>query len=106
MTDWLTEDSLASPVLMTSRGSLVLFFLSFCSYRTLLVHGSHATCRHIFTQVVRKGVVIHTGALNALKHLQNDVDSVAEGQECGLSFANFSDIEEGDQIKCLEVVEE
>ena len=91
---------------MTSRGSLVLFFLSFCSYRTLLVHGSHATCRHIFTQVVRKGVVIHTGALNALKHLQNDVDSVAEGQECGLSFANFSDIEEGDQIKCLEVVEE
>jgi translation initiation factor IF-2 len=55
---------------------------------------------------VRKGVVVHTGALNALKHMQNDVDTVAQGQECGLSFADFSALEEGDQIKCLEVVEE
>ena len=60
----------------------------------------------MFQQVVRKGVVVHTGPLNALKHMQNDVDSVAQGQECGLSFADYSAIEEGDQIKCLEVVEE
>ena len=55
---------------------------------------------------MRKGVVVHTGALNALKHMQNDVDTVAQGQECGLSFADFSALEEGDLIKCLEVVEE
>lgn len=56
-------------------------------------------------EIIRKGTTIHSGKVNALRHLQNDVDSVAAGQECGISFKDFEDIQEGDTIKCFEEVE-
>jgi translation initiation factor IF-2 len=43
-----------------------------------------------------------TGKLTALKHFKTDVDMVAEGKECGLSFDAFADVEPGDVIKCFE----
>lgn len=64
-----------------------------------------ALSRALTFEVVRGGSVIFTGKLNALKHLQDEVDSVASGQECGLSFADFTDIQEGDTIKCFEDLE-
>jgi len=53
-------------------------------------------------RVLRENVVIHTGELSQLKRFKDDVREVARGYECGLSFANFHDLQEGDVIECYE----
>ncbi len=53
-------------------------------------------------RVLRDNVVIHTGELSQLKRFKEDVREVARGYECGLSFANFHDLQEGDVIECFE----
>jgi len=53
-------------------------------------------------RVLRDGVVIHTGELSQLKRFKDDVREVARGYECGLSFAHFQDLQEGDVIECFE----
>ena len=53
-------------------------------------------------RVLRDNVVIHNGELTQLKRFKDDVREVARGYECGLSFANFQDLQEGDVIECFE----
>jgi translation initiation factor IF-2 len=53
-------------------------------------------------RVLRDNVVIHNGELSQLKRFKDDVREVARGYECGLSFANFHDLQEGDVIECFE----
>jgi len=53
-------------------------------------------------RVLRDNVVIHNGDLSQLKRFKDDVREVARGYECGLSFANFHDLEEGDVVECFE----
>jgi translation initiation factor IF-2 len=53
-------------------------------------------------RVLREGVVIHNGDLSQLKRFKDDVREVARGYECGLSFANFNDLQEGDVVECFE----
>jgi translation initiation factor IF-2 len=53
-------------------------------------------------RVLRDNVVIHTGELSQLKRFKDDVREVARGYECGLSFANFENLQEGDVIECFE----
>jgi len=53
-------------------------------------------------RVLRDGVVIHNGELTQLKRFKDDVREVARGYECGLSFAHFQDLQEGDVIECFE----
>jgi translation initiation factor IF-2 len=53
-------------------------------------------------RVLRDNVVIHTGELSQLKRFKDDVREVSRGYECGLSFANFHDLQEGDVIECFE----
>jgi translation initiation factor IF-2 len=54
-------------------------------------------------RLLRDNVVIHTGELSQLKRFKDDVKEVARGYECGLSFANFNDLQEGDVVECFEV---
>ncbi len=54
-------------------------------------------------RLLRDGVVIHNGELSQLKRFKDDVREVARGYECGLSFAGFSDLREGDMVECFEV---
>ncbi|WP_158922330.1 translation initiation factor IF-2 [Acidisphaera sp. S103] len=54
-------------------------------------------------RVLRDGVVIHSGELSQLKRFKDDVREVARGYECGLSFAHFENLQEGDIIECFEV---
>jgi translation initiation factor IF-2 len=54
-------------------------------------------------RVLRDGVVIHNGELSQLKRFKDDVREVARGYECGLSFAHFENLQEGDIIECFEV---
>jgi translation initiation factor IF-2 len=53
-------------------------------------------------RLLRNGVVIHEGELSQLKRFKDDVREVARGFECGLSFAGFNDIREGDVVECFE----
>jgi translation initiation factor IF-2 len=53
-------------------------------------------------RLLRDNVVIHEGELSQLKRFKDDVREVARGYECGLSFANFHDIQEGDVVECFE----
>ena len=54
-------------------------------------------------RLLRDNVVIHTGDLTQLKRFKDDVREVARGYECGLSFANYNDLREGDMVECYEV---
>ncbi|MGN0191984.1 MAG: translation initiation factor IF-2, partial [Candidatus Gastranaerophilaceae bacterium] len=51
--------------------------------------------------VLRDGVEIFTGSIDQLKRFKDDVKEVAQGFECGISFAKFNDIREGDIIKVM-----
>ena len=54
-------------------------------------------------RLLRENVVIHEGSLSILKRFKDDVREVQAGQECGMSFANYQDIREGDVIECFQV---
>ncbi len=53
-------------------------------------------------RLLRDGVVIHQGELSQLKRFKDDVREVARGYECGLSFAGYNDLREGDLVECYE----
>ena len=54
-------------------------------------------------RLLREGVVIHNGQLSQLKRFKDDVREVARGYECGLSFAGYNDLKEGDVVECFEI---
>ncbi len=54
-------------------------------------------------RLVRDDVVIHEGELSTLKRFKDEVREVQAGQECGMAFANYQDIQKGDTIECYEV---
>jgi translation initiation factor IF-2 len=55
-------------------------------------------------RIVRSDVVIQEmGTLQTLRRFKDDVNEVLNGQECGMSFANFQDIKAGDLIECFTV---
>ena len=56
-------------------------------------------------RLVRDGIVIHTGAINALKRYKDDVKEVATNFECGISLVNFNDIQVGDIIETFMEIE-
>jgi len=54
-------------------------------------------------RLIRDNVVIHEGELSTLKRFKDDAREVVAGQECGMSFANYQDLQKGDVIECYEV---
>ena len=50
-------------------------------------------------KIVRDGQTIFTGTIDQLKRFKDDVKEVATGFECGISFAKFNDLQEGDIIE-------
>jgi translation initiation factor IF-2 len=54
-------------------------------------------------RLIRDNVVIHEGTLSTLKRFKDEVKEVPAGQECGMAFANYQDIREGDVIECYNV---
>ncbi len=56
-------------------------------------------------RVIRDGIVIHTGAIDALKRFKDDVKEVSTNFECGISLVGFSDLREGDTIETFQEVE-
>ena len=56
-------------------------------------------------RVLRKGDELFKGAILTLKHFQDTVSEVREGQECGIRLAGFVDYEEGDVLEFYELDE-
>ncbi|WP_419157261.1 translation initiation factor IF-2 [Rossellomorea sp. BNER] len=56
-------------------------------------------------RLIRDGIVIFEGELDALKRFKDDAKDVAKGYECGITIKNFNDIKEGDIIEAF-VMEE
>ena len=56
-------------------------------------------------RVKRKGEVLYQGALQSLKHFQDDVREVREAQECGLRLDHYVDYIEGDILEFYEIEE-
>lgn len=53
-------------------------------------------------RLIREGIVVYTGAINALKRFKDDVAEVKQSYECGISIKNFNDIKVGDVIEGFE----
>jgi translation initiation factor IF-2 len=54
-------------------------------------------------KLLRNGEVVAIGQITSIKHLQEDVNEIRQGFECGISLRNFSDFIEGDRIECVSV---
>ncbi len=54
-------------------------------------------------RLVRDSVVIHDGTLSTLKRFKDEVREVQSGQECGMAFENYQDMQQGDVIECFEI---
>jgi translation initiation factor IF-2 len=58
--------------------------------------------RNAKIRLVRDGIVVHDGEIQALKRFKDDVAEVKQGYECGISIKNYNDIREGDIIEAYE----
>jgi translation initiation factor IF-2 len=56
-------------------------------------------------RLLRDNVVVHTGEVESVRRLKDDVREVKEGFECGVKIKNYNDIAEGDQLEFFEVKE-
>ena len=56
-------------------------------------------------RLIRDGIVVFTGEINALKRFKDDVKEVTTNFECGISLTNCNDIKEGDIIETFQEVE-
>ena len=56
-------------------------------------------------RVIRDGIVVFTGAINALKRFKDDVKEVSTNFECGISLVNYNDLREGDMIETFQEIE-
>jgi translation initiation factor IF-2 len=54
-------------------------------------------------RLIRDSVVIHEGDLSTLKRFKDEVREVQTGQECGMGFVGYHDLQKGDVIECFEV---
>ena len=56
-------------------------------------------------RLIRDGIVIYTGKINALKRFKDDVKEVGSNFECGISLTGCNDMKENDIIETFEEVE-
>ena len=61
--------------------------------------------RNSKVRLLRDGLTIFDGSINALKRFKDDVREVEQGFECGISLENFNDIKVGDVIESYKIVE-
>ena len=56
-------------------------------------------------RLIRDGIVVYSGEIDALKRHKDDVKEVGTNFECGISIKNYQDIRVGDMIESFEEVE-
>ena len=61
--------------------------------------------RNAKARLLRDGVVVFESSIASLRREKDDVTEVREGYECGMTLANYNDIQLGDMIETYEMVE-
>lgn len=61
--------------------------------------------RNCYVNVVREGIVKHTGKISSLKHFKDDVKEMAQGFECGVGIEDWQDIVTGDTLEVFDYVQ-
>lgn len=61
--------------------------------------------RSAHVNVIREGIVVHSGKVASLRRFKDDVKEVASGFECGIGIENYDGIQPGDQLEFIEYVE-
>ncbi len=61
--------------------------------------------RNSEARLVRNGIVIYEGKINALKRFKDDAKEVATGYECGIHLEKYNDVKEGDIIESFHMKE-
>jgi translation initiation factor IF-2 len=56
-------------------------------------------------RLLRDNVVVHTGEVESVRRVKEDVREVKEGFECGIKLKNVTDVKQGDQLEIFEVKE-
>jgi translation initiation factor IF-2 len=56
-------------------------------------------------RLVRDGIVVWNGDINALRRFKDEVREVAAGYECGITLANYQDFKPGDILEAYELKE-
>ena len=77
-----------------------------CWHEYDAIAGSYVTSGQILrsaqVRVLRNGEKLFEGRMDALKRFKDDVREVREGNECGMSFEAWQDIQEGDTLEFFE----
>lgn len=60
--------------------------------------------RSSMIRIIRDGIVVHTGTLEALKRFKDDVKEVTKGYDCGVQIKGYNDIKQGDVIEAYHEV--
>jgi translation initiation factor IF-2 len=61
--------------------------------------------RNAKARVYRAKELVYDGAVQTLRHFKEDVKEVTMGMECGITFENWEDFAEGDQIHAFELIQ-
>ncbi len=56
-------------------------------------------------RLLRENIVVHSGEVDSVRRMKDDVREVAAGFECGIKLKNIVDLKEGDQLEFFEVKE-
>ena len=59
--------------------------------------------RTAHARVVRDGTPVFDGKMSTLRRIQDDVEEVKQGIECGIRLGEFNEYEVGDVIECYEL---
>ena len=74
-----------------------------------IVAGSYITegkiTRNAKVRIYRGKELVHEGEVATLKHFKDDVREMTMGQECGITFNNWEDFQEGDRVEAYEMVQ-
>ncbi|MFO1445949.1 translation initiation factor IF-2 [Bacillus sp. Bva_UNVM-123] len=69
------------------------------------IAGSYVTdgkiTRDSGVRLIRDGIVIFEGEIDALKRFKDDAKEVSQGYECGITIKNFNDVKEADVIEAF-----
>ncbi len=61
--------------------------------------------RNAMVNVIRDSIKIHTGKITSLKRFKDDAKEVSEGFECGIGIDNFQNIQTGDILEIVDIIE-
>ena len=74
-----------------------------------IIAGSYITegkvTRNALCRVTRGKAQVYAGSVGTLRHLKDDVREVTLGMECGLTFEDWTEFQEGDIVEAYEMVQ-